>query len=137
MGSQDIRDGRWLGFQGTDLRVEIDLGAPTAVTQVAVDVLQEQRAWIFFPRSVRFATSADGERWSVVEEVPGSQARESDPAVQRIEASLDGSPVRHLRLDIEGFGPNPEWHAAPGQPSWLFLDEVIVATDPERQRSQN
>jgi arylsulfatase len=128
LGSQDIRDGRWLGFQGNDVRVVIDFGSPTPVRRVAVDVLQVQRSWIFFPKSVAFAVSNDGERWATVQEARLYPSREPEPTVRQVQTRVDGLPIRYLRVDLETFGENPDWHSAPGEPSWLFLDEIIVTT---------
>ena len=130
LGSQDIRDGRWLGFQGEDVQVVIDLGSPTPVAQVAVDVLQVQRSWIFFPKRVAFAVSNDGERWRTVREVPVAPTRDSAPVVRQLQTRVEGPPVRYLRVDLQSFGGNPDWHAAPGEPPWLFVDEIIVAITP-------
>ena len=34
--------------------------------------------------------------------------------------------VRYLRVVVPNPGPLPDWHPAPGQPSYLFSDEIIV-----------
>ena len=35
-------------------------------------------------------------------------------------------PVRYLRVRAGNYGPLPDWHAAPGEPAWLFVDEIVV-----------
>nr|MCR5065730.1 hypothetical protein [Bacteroidales bacterium] len=34
--------------------------------------------------------------------------------------------VRHLRIVVPNPGPLPSWHPAPGQPSYLFTDEIVI-----------
>ena len=34
--------------------------------------------------------------------------------------------TRYLRVVVPNPGPLPSWHPAPGQPSYLFTDEIIV-----------
>ena len=127
LGSQDIRDGRWLGFQGDDVSIVLEFSSPTPIDFVAVDVLQVERSWIFFPRSVALAVSNDGVRWPTVHEVTVNPSRESEPVVQQLQGRVSGPPIRYLRVDLENQGTNPVWHAAPGEPSWVFVDEVMVA----------
>ncbi len=112
------------------MQIVVDLGSLTAVTNVAVDVLQIQRSWIFFPKSVGFAVSVDGERWATIFEDRVNPSRESEPVLRRLQTGVDGAPIRYLRIELENLGANPEWHAAPGSRSWLFLDEVVVAKNP-------
>ena len=33
---------------------------------------------------------------------------------------------RYLRIKVASQMTNPRWHNAPGQPSWLFIDEILV-----------
>lgn len=133
LGSRDIRDGRWLGFQGKDVQVTLDFGAPAPVRHVSVSVLQRQRSWIFFPKAVTFAASFDGENWMTVAQPTQYPSSERDPVIKQVGTRVDMMPFRYLRIDVEGFGPNPEWHAAPGRPSWLFLDEIMIETGPMTQ----
>ena len=34
--------------------------------------------------------------------------------------------VRYLCVVVPNPGPLPEWQPAPGQPSYLFTDEIII-----------
>ena len=66
VGTQDYTDGQWLGFQGRDLDTVVDLGAPRTIRSVGLDCMQNQRVWIFFPSTIEFTVSENGESWEVV-----------------------------------------------------------------------
>jgi arylsulfatase len=66
LGSEDFHDGAWLGYEGVDLEAVVDLGTPTSLRRIACSFLQDQTSWIFLPRSVEFAVSADAAAWQVV-----------------------------------------------------------------------
>jgi len=34
--------------------------------------------------------------------------------------------ARFVKMVAANHGVCPEWHDAPGEPSWLFCDEIIV-----------
>ena len=53
-GSSNFRDGYWLGFEGTDMDFEVDLGEETTVSSVSVNFFQNTGAWIFMPLKVQF-----------------------------------------------------------------------------------
>jgi arylsulfatase A-like enzyme len=128
LGTRAHDDGNWLGFSGDDLDVQIDLGGVLAVSSVAVDCLSSQGAWIFLPSWVEVAVSRDGREWQSagriqepVERLPGTEV-----ARLTVEFPADTGPVRYLRVRAGNYGPLPEWHAAPGEPAWLFVDEIVV-----------
>ena len=69
LGSKDTNDGRWQGFEGTDLDAVVDLGAAGTVRRIALRCLQNINSWIFLPSSVEFAVSADGRTYETVGEI--------------------------------------------------------------------
>ena len=104
----------------------VDLGAPRTIRSIGLDCMQNQRVWIFFPRTVDFSVSEDGERWEVVGrwEQPVESSSEIRTAV--IAVPVDAAPARFVRVVARGVDPLPEWHLAAGRPGWIFADEIIV-----------
>jgi arylsulfatase len=126
VGTRDFADGHWLGFQGRALDAVIDLGEPRTIQSVALDCMQNQRPWIFFPRSIEVSGSDDGERWDVIgrREQPAEQSEEIRARV--ITVSVNTGAVRYVRVVAHGVDPLPEWHPGAGNPGWIFVDEIIV-----------
>lgn len=58
-GSIDFQDKRWLGFNGDDVVVTLDLGEIKTVQEVLIGFLQQQGSWIFLPKAVRVFASSD------------------------------------------------------------------------------
>jgi hexosaminidase len=126
VGTQDFADGQWLGFQGRTLNAVVDLGAPRTIRRVGLDCMQNQRPWIFFPRTVEFSVSIDGERWEVVGRQEHPAERSDDISARLIAVSVDAGPARYVRVVARGVDPLPPWHAGAGNPGWIFADEIIV-----------
>jgi hypothetical protein len=126
-GGPNFRLGRWQGYLGRDLEAIVDFGASRDIDRVSVGVLQDTKSWILMPRDVTFAVSDDGVTYRDL----GTAAPDVDP---RAESAIIREPgldvVRHrarfLRVRVRHAGPLPEWHAGAGEPSWLFIDEIVV-----------
>ncbi len=47
----------WLGFAGTNLEADIDLGESMKIKNVSLDVLDDNDSWIYLPKEIQVATS--------------------------------------------------------------------------------
>ena len=126
LGTRDFADGRWLGFQGRELDAVIDLGVARPITRIGLDCLQNQQPWIFYPRSVVFSVSTDGESWEDAGRLESEVEPSPDAEVRVFGVDVDAGPVRFIRVVAHGVDPLPEWHAGAGNPGWVFVDEIIV-----------
>jgi arylsulfatase len=125
VGTRAHDDRRWLGFSDVDLAATVDLGEPKRVGRIGLDCMQAQRPWIFFPRSVRFSTSADGDVWTTVGTVETPAERDDERRVRLIAVEADGSPVRYVRVHARN-QMLPEWHPGAGESAWIFADEIVI-----------
>lgn len=126
MGSEQFRDGKWLGFEGEDLTVDIAFEASNSPEQVFVSFLQHQNDWIFFPKAVNYAISNDGQNYQVVEEQE-IEIKQDEGNIERKKVywkNKDQLNFRYLKVHIQGQGQCPPWHKGAGGKAWLFLDEV-------------
>ena len=126
-GSLLHKDGRWLGVEGGDLKVVIDLGSVREISRVAARFLEHPAAWIFLPRMVEVAVSPDGRDWtgSTVFDWPFAGdfsvlgSREADARFLPLRA-------RFVILTARGIGACPPGHSGAGGKAWLFIDEIAV-----------
>ena len=126
-GSRQFKDGKWLGFENTDVTAVIDLGTSTEVAEVIIGTLQDAGVWIFWPQSIRVAWSSDGNTYSKPVSIKIKELRDNNKQiVERIACLLPKVSCRYLKIQIEAVGKCPAWHTAVGQPAWLFLDEITV-----------
>jgi hexosaminidase len=126
-GGFNFRDGSWQAVQGKDMEATIDLGSEKPITHIRSNWFHYANAWIFRPSHIRYQISNDGEKWEnleeVVLEVPADKPGESIIIHQQF---LQNKKARYVKMIAVNNGPCPEWHDAPGEPSWLFCDELIV-----------
>lgn len=134
-GPQALTDGvrghdewhsRWQGFEENDLVAAVDLGQPAPLRRMAVSCLQDSRSWIFFPVSVTFEYSEDGETFLTADTVFGDDARPAVRVERREFAVPAAVTARYIRVTARNRGRCPDWHLGAGGKAWLFADEIIV-----------
>lgn len=139
-------DGHWQGYWGDSIDATIDFGKPTEIHEVTMRFMQNTFDWILAPTQIKVYASTDGKDWIIVADQHfdldphetgmrlkhytvqlNSQfsclaPKETRPAT-KVEQILNS---QFLRVVVPNPGPLPSWHPAPGQPSYLFTDEIIV-----------
>ena len=106
----------------------MDFGARTDVSDISMRFMQNTFDWILAPREIRVYASEDGREWTLVADRHFvMEPRETGMRLRNYAVSLDGTvKCRMIRVVVPNPGPLPEWHTAPGQPSYLFTDEIVV-----------
>jgi len=117
----------WLGFQGQDVEMILDLGSVEEVEKVMVSSFSNVLAWVFPIRQITCRTSVDGESFSKSEKVKIPEAVAGAPVSSDFfPLSFSSRKARYLKIKLKSQMRNPSWHASPGEPSWVFIDEVLV-----------
>jgi hypothetical protein len=117
----------WLGWEGLDFTLTLDLGKPVAAREISLSTLSDFRSWILHPDRVACSVSSDGSSFHDV----GAIAVEGDHQGEEVirpfawKGPFSGS-VRFVRFRIEGTKRLPDWHVSAGGPSWVFVDEIVV-----------
>ena len=125
-------DGHWQGYWGDSIDAVIDFGKPTEIHEVSMRFMQNTFDWILAPTQIKVYASADGKAWTLIADKHFTlDPRETGMRLRNCTVELDNSPLSTfrfplLRIVVPNPGPLPSWHPAPGQPSYLFTDEIIV-----------
>lgn len=119
----------WLGFEGNDMEVVIDLGEAKSFSNISVGFLQVTNHIVFFPKSVTFFASNDNNNFRKLQTVSTQKPISKDSKRNDLEyfkASFPETQARYLKLAAKNVSKAPVWHNAAGLPVWIFADEVIV-----------
>jgi hypothetical protein len=117
----------WLGYEGQDMIVEIDLEKPDNLHKVSMNFLRDFVSWIFLPEIVKVELSSDGTVYEPVSEIKNILS-DRRFGVEPVYHSLDFTPrvARFIKITALSMKRCPDWHRGSGQPSWIFCDEIIV-----------
>lgn len=126
-GSANHSDGEWQAWYGDNMEVIIDLQQVEEIHNLSVGTLQNNNAWIFFPKRVEFWTSEDGIKYKKVAE----SINDVDPVTSGIllkdfTATVEPTNARYVKVVAVNLGKGPKSHAGEGKPVWLFVDEIKV-----------
>jgi hexosaminidase len=129
LGTSNFRDGIWQAVQGKDMEMLIDLGGIKDVKSISTQWFHYANAWIFRPQRVEYWGSVDGNNWKLLlgddlqlaAESPGELIVSSACPVNDIPYVM-----RYVKVIAKSIGKCPNWHDAPGEPSWLFCDEIVI-----------
>lgn len=137
-------DGRWQGYWGDSIDVVLDFGHDIDFQAVSMRFMQNTFDWILAPTEIRVYVSSDGSNWRLGgKETFAMDSRETGMRLKRYvvrygewwdrtrpqtSSIVMGSicKTRYLRIVVPNPGPLPSWHPAPGQPSYIFTDEIII-----------
>lgn len=126
LGSTDFRY-NWLGWEGDNMEVTLDLGETKPVWTVTTQFLQETRSWIFMPLSVSVEISEDGKTFVPVGKMQNTiDERDEKITIQPFEIRFAPRLARYVRVFARNRAEPPNWHAGAGGKSWIFVDEIAI-----------
>ena len=128
IGAEDFRTGTWQGYFDTDLIAVVDLGRNKYINIVNVGFLQDQRSWIFLPKSIQILASEDGKNFTKILDGEYEIEQSEDVMIKNIEAKMSPNNYRYIKVVAKKLGKLPEWHLGHKHDgrSWLFVDEIQI-----------
>ncbi len=127
IGSLDFTDKEWLGFQGTDVEVIIDLKEKTKDKQIECRFLVNQRSWIFSPEKVVISVSVNGKDYKEVKTFNiAARKQNRNIEIKKFKIDVRNTKVRFIKVQAKNIITCPNWHDGAGGKAWLFIDEIII-----------
>jgi hypothetical protein len=126
-GSNDFRTGDWQGYQGKDVIAIVSFNEARTINSIGVSWLKDLNSWIFEPSQIVIETSEDGISYRQAAEFVIRTATKGteEKGLGSVAKSVVIDKVKYIRYTIRNQGVCPDWHLGAGNPTWLFLDELI------------
>jgi hypothetical protein len=125
-GPLDWRKGEWLGYQGQDIEITIDMLQLKSITEVNPNFLQDSRSWILIPKQVECLISNDNKVYTKL----GVKQSNTNPKLEEIVAEAFSfqcdQKCRYIKLKITHFGKLPDWHIGSANDAFFFIDEIKI-----------
>lgn len=126
-GSTNFNDGKWQGFNGTDVDLIIDLGKVKTINKISSSYLRNVSSYIFLPESVEYSISNDGINFSNPERITNDVPQNDNTSqVKMFEKKLSKASCRYIHILANNIGVCPSWHKGAGEKAWIFIDEITV-----------
>ena len=125
-GTSSWNSNSWLGYNGQDALIVIDLQQPVEISSVSFNTNVDTNSHVFDVRKADVSVSDDGENWTetVSEQYPVLQ--DDVRQINTHELSFNPVKTRYVKLSLQPEKSMPEWHQAKGKAAFIFIDEISV-----------
>ncbi len=126
-GGKNFSDGSWMGWEGNNMELVVDLQKKAEVHRFSVACLQDAGSWIFFPKKIEFYVSPDGINFrKVAEAVNDIDPLSPEIQLKEFTATFDTIPASFVKIVAQNLGKCPKGHSGEGKPCWLAVSEIGV-----------
>ncbi len=122
----DLKDGSWLGFNGTDVDFLFDFEKKTGLRECYLSLLSAPNMWVISPSKIEVKVSNDAINYKVVAQLDVNPSFDINETKQQLYTLQFKASARFLKLSVYNGGLLPASHSGSGNPSWLFIDEIVV-----------
>ena len=118
----------WLGYEGNNMEVIVDLGHLQTVESISMAFLQVTNHVVFFPSTVTYSGSIDTNNFTTLGKISNPHPLTKTSKINDIQYfDLDFKPQSFRYIKVQANNTKtPYWHHAAGLPSWVFADEIII-----------
>lgn len=122
LGSTGFADGKWLGFDATDVNITLNFGNKTDINSITVSAFNDHSNWIYSPKSFTILTTTNNKDYKKIE-IKNIQL--STEKIQEITFTLNQKNIKSIQL-IGINRPIPKNKKDAGKKTWIFLDEIVI-----------
>lgn len=127
VGTTVFSTGDWIGLYNENFEATVDLKSIQEVAEVVINTFVSPNDWIFGPKQFNVFLSNDGVHFTSVYSKEIATALQADNAkILDLKATFESQKARYIKITAPIFEKIPQWHYAAGQPTFLFVDEIIV-----------
>ncbi|MDO8994405.1 MAG: discoidin domain-containing protein [Daejeonella sp.] len=125
-GTEDFQY-NWLGWNETDMKVEIDMEAQTGISKIEMSFLENHRHYMFLPKEIHIEISDDGKNYNEVAAmtIEGPFEDVSAP-IRKFNFNLENQRARYIKVTATNQTELPAWRKRKDRKPWLMIDEIII-----------
>ncbi len=126
---ENLRSGRWQGFSGQNIDVEIDLGTKQSISTFSMGFYQNTHSWVIFPQKIEiFVKDIIADEYKLLKTITNTIAPETKGSLKHeYGAEFQDIETRYIRVIAHYYGKLPDWHhAGSNYESMIFADEIII-----------
>jgi len=127
--ASNLTSGRWQGYSGQNIDIELDLGNVQSVSSFSMGFFQNTESWVIFPRKVEvYSRNSLTEKYKLVTMLNNTIAPEVKGNLKQVlESGFTDLQTRYIKVVAYNYGKLPEWHrAGSSYDSMIFADEIII-----------
>ena len=123
---EHLKNGRWVGFNGTDVDFTYDFKRKTKLSTCHISTLSMPNKWIISPSKIEVKVSDDGINYRRIAHTTITPSFDTGKTEQHVHSLALKGYARYVKLSVFNGGLLPVSHNGHGNPSWMFIDEIVV-----------
>ncbi len=126
-GTLRYRNGLWTEFSDMNIEAEINLGKVLSIQKINIGFLNNPIARIFWPATVEFLASKDGQNYQTVASFEVKNQEEAGgPKIKNIEKTFPKIEAQFVKIAFTKYQPSNQNSDKNNKRSRIFVDEIIV-----------
>ena len=127
IGSLNYKDGNWQGFYGDDCDIELDFGKKEKLNSIKINFITNPYDWILMPKVMKVYVSDNGIHYTLFKSYNiDEEVETSKTTIVTKKIDVSGINSRFIRVNVENPGLIPAGLPGHDNPSWMFLDEIVI-----------
>ena len=111
-------DKEWLGFNGEDVKITIDLGKATEINKITTRFHNGKGQWIYAPSQVIVSFPGNNDFLPI-------EVEASDELMVNLNLSTKIT-SQFVKIKVVNYGVIPDGRQGAGHKAWTFIDEIII-----------
>ncbi|KXX67287.1 beta-N-acetylhexosaminidase [Flammeovirga sp. SJP92] len=128
LGSErKFKDESWLGFNGKDVTATLSFENKTSISSIQLRAYDEVGSWIMAPKNIEMLYSKDGKKYKSANKFKSETvSTDGDVLIYNWEDLSKIKEIKSIKIIYTNGGELPKGTMGSGNPSWLFIDEIII-----------
>jgi hypothetical protein len=123
-------DGKWIGFRNSNLSSHLFFDSPLTIDTLSLSVKQHYNDYGYFiypPEYIEVWGGLDSNNVKLLAKISPVLEKPDQVNLRRmIPCPINTDNIGYIKLVAMPYSQIPEGYPAGGQPSWLFLDEIVI-----------
>lgn len=129
-GGANHADGKWIGFQKTNLSAHFFFNTPVAIDSLNLSVKQhynEHNVFMYPPKRIEVWGGPDSNTIQLLAKISPELDRPGQVRARRmIPCPIKKQDIGYIKLTAIPYHEIPAGYPAAGRQAWLFLDEIVI-----------
>ncbi len=122
-----LSSGRWQGYSGNDLIIEMQFEKPVTMKEFQMAFYQNTPSWVILPKELQLLVSDDGIQYQSITTLKHQVPVNSNEKIRYVfQQFFSKQKINYLKIICKYSGPLPAGHPSAGSDSMLFSDEIII-----------
>ena len=121
----NYKTGKWIGFQGNDLIVVIDMQESTEISSLSINNAVITGDWIFDTSEIIIEASDDDSNYNIIKTESFDSDKDHRAEISEHKVEFEPVTAQYFKVTVKT-SVMPDWHPGKGRKAFIFVDEIVL-----------